>query len=94
MTLETIIRPFQTNDVAPARPYFNAGQVGVPNVIMQFGRSGQGKTFSGSYSARQTIYMTEYNVEHKSPFTSPGVGSFTGRFAPDAGQPFGQSVAG
>jgi hypothetical protein len=70
MTLETIIRPFQTNAIAPARPYFNAGQVGVPNVILQFGRSGSGKTFSGSYSARQTNYMTKYVNEVKTPFAA------------------------
>ena len=65
MTLETIFRPFQTGDVAPPRPYFNAGQVGVPNVILQFGRSGQGKTFNGSFSSRQTNYMTRYDNEKK-----------------------------
>lgn len=63
MSLETIIRPFQTNDVSPARPYFNAGQVGVPNVMLRFGRSGQGKTFNGSYSSRLTNYMTQYENE-------------------------------
>jgi hypothetical protein len=63
MTLETIIRPFQTNDVSPPRQYFNAGQVGVPNVRLQFGRSGQGKTFTGSYASRQSNYMTQYDNE-------------------------------
>jgi hypothetical protein len=60
MSLENIVRPFQTNDVAPPRPYFNAGQVGVPNVILRFGRSGQGKTFQGSFSSHQSTYMTQY----------------------------------
>lgn len=65
MSLETIIRPLQTHEVAPPRPYFNAGQVGVPNVILQFGRSGQGKTFSGSFSSRETSYVTQYDNEKK-----------------------------
>lgn len=61
--LESIIRPFQTGDVSPPRPYFNAGQVGVPNVILRFGRSGQGKTFTGNFSSRLNNYMTQYDNE-------------------------------
>lgn len=61
--LERIIRPFQTNENSPARPYYNAGQIGVPNVQLRIGRSGQGKTFSGSMSATQTNYMTKYENE-------------------------------
>ena len=50
---ETLVRPFQTNDVTPAQTYYVPGQVGVPNVILRIGRGGSGKvlTGSGSYSA-------------------------------------------
>ncbi len=63
--IEDIVRPFQTPAYAPARQYFNAGQPGVPPVIIRAGRSGQGKTFSGSFSYHQTFYMTRYDNEKK-----------------------------
>ena len=63
--LEGVVRPFQSNDVTPAQTYFNAGQIGVPNLHLQFGRGGQGKTMGGSFSAKQTNYMTKYENEKK-----------------------------
>ncbi len=64
--LETIVRPSQSLDYAPARTYYAPGQIGVPNVILRFGRgSGQGKTLQGSFSAQSSSYMTQYVSEKK-----------------------------
>jgi hypothetical protein len=61
--LETIVRSSQTLDYAPARTYYTPGQVGVPNSRLAFGRDGQGKTFSGSFSYNASFYVTQYNNE-------------------------------
>jgi hypothetical protein len=63
--LEAIVRPSQTLDYAPAKMYYMPGQSGVPNTLLQFGRGGQGKTFSGSGSASSSSYMTQYVNEKK-----------------------------
>lgn len=60
MSIENIVRPFQTPDFAPAKPYFTPGKTGAANVILRFGRGGGGKTFNGSSSASATYYMTQY----------------------------------
>lgn len=60
MSLEKIVRPFQQPDFAPARPYYTAGKGAPPNVILQFGRAGGGRTFNGSVSYSRTFYMTQY----------------------------------
>lgn len=54
--LETVVRPFQTNNVAPAQRYVNAGVAAVPNVRLQVGRGGQGKTMNGSFSHSASFY--------------------------------------
>lgn len=64
-SLETIVRPFQTADVSPARPFFNAAKAAPQNVILQFGRGGGGKVLTGSASISATYYMTQY-VNEKS----------------------------
>jgi hypothetical protein len=61
--LESVVRPAQTLDYSPARPYYNPGQVGVSNTRLQIGRGGSGKVLSGSYSATTSYYMTEYSNE-------------------------------
>lgn len=66
MSLETIVRPFQTPDFAPARPYFRPGKTGAPNVVLQFGRNGGGKTLNGSLSYSASFYMTQYVNEKSS----------------------------
>jgi hypothetical protein len=58
--LEQIIRPFQDGRVSPPQQYFQAGQVGVPPVVLRFGRGGQGKTLNGSVSILVSSYMTQY----------------------------------
>jgi hypothetical protein len=66
MSIESIVRPFQTPNPAPARPFFIAGKAGVPPVIMQFGRGGGGKVLNGSFSYSATFYMTQYVNEKAS----------------------------
>lgn len=65
MSIENIVRPFQTPDFAPAKPYFTPGKAGQPNIILQFGRGGGGKTLSGSSNSNATYYMTQYVNEEK-----------------------------
>lgn len=65
MSIESIVRPFQTPDPAPSRPFFVAGKAAPQNVILQFGRSGGGRTFNGSESMSASFYMTQY-VNEKS----------------------------
>ena len=63
--LESIVRPNQTLDYAPAKTYYNPGQVGVPNTRLQIGRGGSGKVFNGSYNATTSYYMDQYVNEQK-----------------------------
>jgi hypothetical protein len=65
MSMEAIVRPFQTPNVTPSTPYFTPGKAGVPNVILQCGRGGGGRMFSGSLSVSESFYMTQYNSEKK-----------------------------
>jgi hypothetical protein len=64
--LEQIIRPFQGGRVSPPQQYFQAGQVGVPPVVLRFGRGGNGKTLNGSVSISVSSYMTQYVNEKQS----------------------------
>lgn len=63
---ESIVRPFQSGDVSPPRRYINGTSAGVPNVLLQIGRTGAGRTFNGSYSLRATYFMTRYENEKTS----------------------------
>jgi hypothetical protein len=60
MSLEQVIRPFQDGRVSPPQQYFQQGQVGVPPVILRFGRGGFGKLLNGSINFTQTFYVTAY----------------------------------
>lgn len=60
MSIESIVRPFQTPDVAPARRFFVAGKAAPQNVILQFGRGGGGRVLHGSSSYSASFYMTQY----------------------------------
>lgn len=64
-SLESIVRPFQTPNAAPAKPFYVAGRGAPPNVILQFGRGGGGKVFNGSSSYSASFYMTQYVNEQK-----------------------------
>lgn len=59
-SLEQVIRPFQDGSVTPPQQYFQQGQVGVPPVILRFGRGGSGKTLNGSINITITSYCTAY----------------------------------
>ena len=56
--LEAIVRPFQTPVLGV--PLAEANQVGVPILILTFGRSGKGKVFQGAFNDTITFYMTKY----------------------------------
>lgn len=73
--LETIVRPSQTGDFAPAKVYYVPGQIGVPNTRLQIGRSGSGKVLNGSYNANASHYMTQYANEKKTADFGSDVGS-------------------
>jgi hypothetical protein len=68
MTIESIVRPFQTPSVAPARPFYTAGKATPQPVRLQFGRGGGGRTFNGSEDYSASYYMTQY-VNEKSDAT-------------------------
>lgn len=55
--LENIIRPYETPDVAPAQRYVASGQKSSNPILLQLGRSGQGKVFQGNSSVKETVYM-------------------------------------
>lgn len=63
--LESIVRPSETIDYAPAKVYYNPGQVGVPNTILQIGRGGSGKVANGSLSVNMSFYCKQYVNEKK-----------------------------
>jgi hypothetical protein len=69
MTLERIIRPFQTGDVTPPRRYVpsDAGTRASPpkNVLLQAGKVGSTKTFTGSVNFTQTYYLDTRQKEKK-----------------------------
>lgn len=65
MTIENIVRPFQTPDSAPSRPFFPGAKAAPPNVIIQAGRKGGGRVLNGSASASASFYMTQYVNEKR-----------------------------
>jgi len=88
--LESIIRPFQSNDVTPAQTAFVPGEIGVPNIILRIGRSGSGKVLTGSYTANESNYMTKYETERKTPFEGAHHSEFVGKFGQGTiGEPMG-----
>lgn len=58
--LQGIIRPFQTGETSPPRmvPFATPTQV-ASLVKLRIGRSGSVKSFNGSYSASQTLYVVK-----------------------------------
>lgn len=64
--LESIIRPFQTNEITPAQTYFEAGEETTPpNVVLHIGGGGGGKVLTGTYSYSATLYCKAYVNEKK-----------------------------
>ncbi len=55
--LEGIIRPFQTGDISPAKPVPQGDAADPPdNLVIDIGKKGSVKTFSGSFSVSITYY--------------------------------------
>ncbi len=65
--LEKIVRPFQTEDIGPPKPAPVAAPAEgtVRNMILNPGKNGQVKTFSGSYSITITYYYINKPKEVK-----------------------------
>lgn len=64
MTLETIIRPFQTPNTSPARvspPSLSSPMA--PLVKLTIGRIGATRTFHASFSASTTVYEVKQPKE-------------------------------
>ncbi len=67
MTLERIVRPFQTGDISPSKPRpISEATAGQNNVIINPGHAGTVKTFSGSYNLTVTFYFIKKPKEKKS----------------------------
>ena len=64
--IEIVVRPFQLPSVAPADRYVTPGQPSIQPVRLIVGRSGAGRTFSGSYSSKTEFYLTQQVVEKSS----------------------------
>lgn len=73
---EDIIRPFQTPDTAPPQRYVTPGQQSQAPVILTWGRNGQGRTYSGSYSITVNNYMEQQVVEQTTPDPNDPDGDF------------------
>lgn len=57
MTLERIVRPFQTGDFSPPKPAPSSDATSTAsNVIINPGKNGSVKTLSGSYNITITYY--------------------------------------
>ena len=69
---ESIVRPFQNDSKTPSQTYYKPGQIGVPNLVLQLGRSGSGKMMSGSYNQTITSYCVKHEVEK--PYAGTGAG--------------------
>lgn len=65
MTIESIVRPFQTPDASPARPFQTGVKAAPPLVILQAGRRGGGRVLNGSSSVSASYYMTQYVNEKR-----------------------------
>lgn len=61
--IETVIRPFATREVSTPQRSLTPNQRPAPPVILQWGRSGRGKTMGGSYSLTVTYYLDQQVVE-------------------------------
>jgi len=60
---ETVVRPFQSPEFSPAQKYLAPDQQSNPPLAMTFGRSGNGRTFGGSYKRRVSLYADQAVVE-------------------------------
>lgn len=66
MTLERIVRPFQTGDISPSKPRpISEATAEQNNVIINPGHAGTVKTFSGSYNLTVTFYFIKKPKEKR-----------------------------
>ena len=63
MAIESLVRPFQSNEVTPPRRVVPAGARSRTRVILKIGGTGGAKTMNGSYSFTMTRYMDSAVVE-------------------------------
>jgi len=63
MTIEGLVRPFETGQVAPPSVVPTAQIVPAKNVIINPGRAGSVKVMSGSYDLTVTFYMKKKTRE-------------------------------
>ena len=54
--------PGAARSIAP-KTSTNPGQQSVPVIVINIGRSGSGRTFSGSFSIKTASYLDQYVVE-------------------------------
>lgn len=78
--LESIIRPFQNNQITPSQTYFEAGETAQPNLTLAIGKGGSGKVMTGSNTATASHYMTQYETERKTPLGGAHHSDFVGQF--------------
>lgn len=62
-SLEVIVRPFATQEVAFPRRYVLPNQRPTPPVRLQWGRNGGGKTMGASVSVNVSFYLDQQIVE-------------------------------
>lgn len=72
MTIERIVRPFQTPENSPGRTIIDTGfsQANAP-VRLQLGRNGTPKTYQASFNFNATMYVVHQSKE-KQASPSPG----------------------
>ena len=56
-SLERIVRPFQSKDVAPPSRIIDTTVEAPDNVLIECGKVGTTKTFNASYSCTTTLYV-------------------------------------
>ena len=66
MTIELLVRPFQTTSPAIALPS-GAPQTQSGPVILRIVTTGVARTFSGSYKQTTTVYVKKYPTEVDTP---------------------------
>jgi hypothetical protein len=67
--VESIVRPFQTT--TDPTSVVAANQVGVPILLLTFGRSGSGVSFTGTFNQTVTYYQDKVTVEQSNLDFSP-----------------------
>jgi hypothetical protein len=88
MSLESVVRPFETPTFAPPRRIIKAGDVSGDNVVITVHGGTSGKTFTTSYTYALKRYMTK-QIKEKTEI-NPNDDPFNANndpFNPNAGPP-------